>query len=220
MFSKARDDDAVYQQFRRWIPGYHGIFQRSSGAGNHYIKLEDALGELGKPLAMMDIKIGQRTYEPTASEKKVREEQGKYAWRNETGFLICGMRTLEASGEYKFYDRLHWRSIPPQRIVQDALHVFLRTGQQSSERVLQLASCLRDRLVEIEKLFVQQRAYHFYSSSLLFAYDEASAVVKMIDFAHALRCGEEDSDTIDENYLFGLRQVIAYFDQVLSAHHN
>lgn len=53
--------------------------------------------------------------------------------------------------------------------------------------------------------------WQFISSSLLFVYDcnQSKAMVKMIDFAHVF-----PNKGLDENYLFGLKMIIQYFDNI------
>jgi hypothetical protein len=77
---------------------------------------------------------------------------------------------------------------------------------------------LRQQLKVLCNWFRDNKKYHFYSSSILFVYegDENSeatldvAKLRMIDFAHVLRC-----DTRDNSYLDGLYGVLRIIDEIL-----
>lgn len=42
----------------------------------------------------MDIKIGRKTYDPKATEKKIQSETQKYPRMEEIGFRILGMQVI------------------------------------------------------------------------------------------------------------------------------
>lgn len=67
-------------------------------------------------------------------------------------------------------------------------------------------------LKQIQSWFETQRIYHFYSSSLLFSYDEHKAYVHMIDFAHVVPATDNN---LDSNYLGGLNNIIKLFQTIL-----
>ena len=67
--------------------------------------------------------------------------------------------------------------------------------------------------MEIEVFFEKQTAFHVFGSSLLFIYDQGSldsnsAQVRLIDFENQFPADGK----IDENYLFGLRNVRKLFE--------
>lgn len=82
------------------------------------------------------------------------------------------------------------------------------------------------QIEEIYNWFKKQTKYHFYSSSLLIVYEsdledlfttnelnefilEKLICVKMIDFTHVC-----PSNSIDENYLFGIERVLKQLKQL------
>lgn len=40
----------------------------------------------------MDVKIGQKSYDPYASAEKIKQQVSKYPLMEEIGFLVLGMR--------------------------------------------------------------------------------------------------------------------------------
>lgn len=56
-----------------------------------YLKLEDVTRRFQKP-CIMDVKIGQRSYDPFASQEKREQQIRKYPLMEEIGFLLLGMR--------------------------------------------------------------------------------------------------------------------------------
>lgn len=56
-----------------------------------YLKLEDVTRKFNKP-CIMDVKIGQKSYDPYASAEKIQQQVSKYPLMEEIGFLVLGMR--------------------------------------------------------------------------------------------------------------------------------
>lgn len=56
-----------------------------------YLKLEDVTRHFVKP-CIMDVKLGQRSYDPYASQEKREQQIRKYPLMEEIGFLVLGMR--------------------------------------------------------------------------------------------------------------------------------
>jgi 1D-myo-inositol-tetrakisphosphate 5-kinase/inositol-polyphosphate multikinase len=56
-----------------------------------YLKLEDVTRRFQKP-CIMDVKIGQKSYDPYASYEKRDQQIKKYPLMEEIGFLVLGMR--------------------------------------------------------------------------------------------------------------------------------
>lgn len=56
-----------------------------------YLKLEDVTRHFVKP-CIMDVKLGQRSYDPFASQEKREQQIRKYPLMEEIGFLVLGMR--------------------------------------------------------------------------------------------------------------------------------
>ena len=94
-----------------------------------------------------------------------------------------------------------------------SLGLFFRsvTAKQMRENKA-LDSALKE-LKDIRNIFAKQTHYHFYSCSILIVYDansdtgeEATRMrVKLIDFGRVFPAANQ---TIDENFLYGLDQLI------------
>lgn len=90
--------------------------------------------------------------------------------------------------------------------------------------------------MQIKEFFEKQTTYHFYSSSIIIAYEanleeilqmnsenkkqslivDEMVRVKMVDFAHVLI----DKDSLDENYLFGLTKLIHFLKCLLDVNYS
>lgn len=63
----------------------------SATVSDLYLKLEDVTHHFVKP-CIMDVKLGQRSYDPFASQEKREQQIRKYPLMEEIGFLVLGMR--------------------------------------------------------------------------------------------------------------------------------
>lgn len=100
---------------------------------------------------------------------------------------------------------------------------FLRS---STDRVALVANLFLNRLLLLLEWFKEQREWTFVASSLLLAYEgsperweaaeqgqipvEQLVVVKLIDFTHTY---PSEKPARDENFLFGLKQLISCFER-------
>lgn len=67
--------DPVLQEMRQFVPGYHGVKQvLINGKQVDCIVLDDLTKGLKEP-CIMDVKIGRRTFDPLATEEKIRNEK-------------------------------------------------------------------------------------------------------------------------------------------------
>lgn len=66
--------DPVLQEMSHFVPGYHGTKNLTvNGKDVNYIILDDITKGLKEP-CIMDIKIGRRTWDPLATEEKIKNE--------------------------------------------------------------------------------------------------------------------------------------------------
>ena len=163
----------------------------------------------------MDIKIGKITYGHDASSSKIERESKSYpGTKIPFGFSVLGIISHSPNG-YNRLTKAFGRSLD-QTSLDQILEHFLQCNEKYSKN---LAKGFLLKLKEIEELFMKQKSYHVFASSILFAYDFASLEtvdwetdnpvrVNMIDFAHIF----PGDGTLDENYLFGLRSLIRIFE--------
>ncbi len=146
------------------------------------------------------------------------------------GFSVLGIIVhpiSSDSGRMTKYDKSFGRDLKTSRAA-DAPRVFLDVVRSGLNRVL--LRLVLDRMCAIRRLYEEQRRYHTYASSLLFAYDalavrkflrgeadEAELArwvdVKLIDFAHAFPSADGSRD---ENFLRGITNLMAVFESLLS----
>ena len=97
---------------------------------------------------------------------------------------------------------------------QLALSFYFQFHQTPQIQVIRL---ILSRLNELEAFFSKQTSYHFFSSSLLLAYDAKymdnidKTRVIFADFAHVF----PGNNQIDENYLYGLQRLIFYLKELV-----
>ena len=132
-----------------------------------HIVLEDLTMNFHKP-CVIDIKMGQQTYEPTASQIKKKREILKCPFQVDTGFRITGMKVYNIKTKcYSYTDKQFGRSLRPDQIA-DGLAVFFNNGFYLRNDVL--ISTIQ-QLEKILTWFESQKCLHFYCSSILIIYD-------------------------------------------------
>src|SRR5699024_4296579 len=88
--STTPNPDQCVQQLRELLPRYNGLFTDARMDVN-YIRLAEQTNGI-RNASVLDMKMGQITYDPEATEEKKRSEVGKYRYSKELGFRILGMR--------------------------------------------------------------------------------------------------------------------------------
>eukprot|EP00667_Euglena_gracilis_P021209 EG_transcript_23163 len=183
--------------FQPFLPQFYGVEVRG---GQPYVALENLVSEMTLP-ALLDLKVGTRTYGDDATPEKIasREAKDRASTTGLVGVNVVGCQMYDASGTkvqlgHKFKKKV--KSVEELRAV---LLQFLCTEQ--------LKEAARRFIGDLLAVFQRQTEFAFYGSSLLLAYDaalasEATLRVKMIDFAHV---HPTPNGGLDESYLTGLR---------------
>ncbi|CAG9788492.1 unnamed protein product [Diatraea saccharalis] len=159
-------------ELRSFVPRYFG---RTTYAYNHhqldYIVLEDLTQGMLEQ-CVMDVKIGKRTWDPLATEEKIKSEQTKYALcKQEFGFCIPGYQVYElATGRLLKYGKEHGKKLHGH-MVKDAIRKYLNSFGSSLCRALLLQ--LLAGLWRIQKWARAQTSVRLYCTSLLLLYDAA-----------------------------------------------
>ncbi|KAK7919524.1 hypothetical protein WMY93_010808 [Mugilogobius chulae] len=139
--------DPCLLELRPHLPKYYGIWASPENPNDLYLKLEDVTRLFHKP-CIMDVKLGQRSYDPFASREKREQQIRKYPQMEEIGFLLLGMRVYNVSSDsYDSYDQHYGRKL------------------------------LKDTLKDVQQIlrwFESQQQLCFYASSLLFVYEGQS----------------------------------------------
>lgn len=204
-------------------------------AKRDFLCFEDLTAHCKQP-CIIDIKIGQITYDPMAIKEKVVEQSSKYKRLREFGFRILGMKQGD-----EVRDKIFGKTLETGEQVGQALESFfdpLKKNTHKSAVIDKILARLYDLLEWFENKNDNQ--LKFFSSSLLIVYDSFlsdesmdvehtklisnSVRVSMIDFAHVLHVhrdpmsetGDIDSkDARDNNYIYGLRMLVRFFQNII-----
>ncbi|XP_034049523.1 inositol polyphosphate multikinase [Thalassophryne amazonica] len=149
------------------LPKYYGTWCSPDSSDDMYLKLEDVTRRFAKP-CIMDVKLGQRSYDPFASQEKREQQIKKYPLMEEIGFLVLGLRVYKVcSDSFDTYDQHYGRRLD-QDTVKDGLAKFFHNGVCLRKDAL---SASIHRVQHILRWFQSQRQLNFYASSLLFVYE-------------------------------------------------
>ncbi|XP_060804808.1 inositol polyphosphate multikinase isoform X2 [Amyelois transitella] len=116
--------------------------------------------------------LGRRTWDPLATEEKIKNEQTKYALcKQEYAFCIPGFQVYRlATGQLHKYGKDYGKKLHGE-MVRDALKKYLNVSEGVVCRALLLR--ILSSLWQIQKWARTQRAVKLYSTSLLLVYDAA-----------------------------------------------
>uniref|UniRef100_A0A8C8E3G8 Kinase n=1 Tax=Oryzias sinensis TaxID=183150 RepID=A0A8C8E3G8_9TELE len=159
--------DPCLLDLQNYLPRYYGTWSHPDRPHDLYLKLEDVTRHFVKP-CIMDVKLGQQSYDPFASQDKREQQIKKYPLMEEIGFLILGMRVYNMrSDSFCSYDQHYGRGLVKDS-VKDGLARFFHNGASVRGDAV-LASIWKVR--QILHWFQSQRKLAFYASSLLFVYE-------------------------------------------------
>ncbi|XP_071987529.1 inositol polyphosphate multikinase [Engystomops pustulosus] len=162
--------DPKLQELQIYLPKYFGTWSPPGSTNDLYLKLEDVTRKFNKP-CIMDVKIGQKSYDPHASAEKIQQQISKYPLMEEIGFLVLGMRVYHTdSDSFEIHNQHYGRSLTKDTIKHGLSKFFNNSGYVRKDVV---SACLQ-KVQEILQWFENQDTLHFYASSLLFVYDGSS----------------------------------------------
>lgn len=98
-----------------FVPKYYGVMCTKSNNGEMLpcLVLADVNQHYRKP-CVIDIKMGQQTFEPTATKEKKDRERKKYPYQEEIGFRITGFKVYDiVSQNYVAFDKTLGRNLLP-----------------------------------------------------------------------------------------------------------
>ncbi|XP_063704819.1 inositol polyphosphate multikinase [Culicoides brevitarsis] len=234
-------EDQTSKELRQMVPKFHGVHVMSvRGRDVQFVKLTDITSGMTEP-CVIDIKIGKRTWDPTASEAKRMVESSKYVrCKENVGFCIPGFQVFSISaGKVKRYGKEYGKSLDENSVLE-AFKLFLNADTKLYRPLIQK---ILQNLRQIQSWAVRQRKFLLYSSSVLIAYDAKRlkefickhdeflqklksdemlslnedsqpdwVQVKMIDFAHQFPNEERTEDT---NYTHGIGHLVQIFEDIL-----
>lgn len=216
-------------------PRFYGVVEstKTEAAHSAFIRLEDLTRPFRNP-CICDIKMGRVTYDPDATEAKRKRESVKYPPLMNTGFQLLGCRISNDGSMASNLDKKWGRSLDQDQLVDIGLRKLLSSAGPA-ERYLLVVKEILAKLMKIREFFMIQTNFRFYASSLLVLYegycpaelgsqgssdseddrsrlDHPRVDVRMIDFAHVWA---GDGTQLDDNYLFGLNNLILAFESLL-----
>ncbi|XP_026865247.2 inositol polyphosphate multikinase [Electrophorus electricus] len=159
--------DPCLLQLQQHLPKYFGTWCSPDSPTELYLKLEDVTRQFQKP-CIMDVKIGQRSYDPFASQEKREQQIRKYPLMEDIGFLVLGMRVYNVGlDSFDTYDQHYGRSLVKDTI-KDGLSRFFYNGEVLRKDAITASIA---KVQKILQWFEGQRQLNFFASSLLFVYD-------------------------------------------------
>uniref|UniRef100_A0A668AUZ7 Kinase n=1 Tax=Myripristis murdjan TaxID=586833 RepID=A0A668AUZ7_9TELE len=159
--------DPCLLELQNHLPKYYGTWSSPDSPNDLYLKLEDVTRRFVKP-CIMDVKLGQRSYDPFASQEKREQQIRKYPLMEEIGFLVLGMRVYNVcSDSFESYDQHYGRGLV-KGTIKDGLSKFFHNGVGLRKDAV---SASMQRVQHILRWFESQRQLVFYASSLLFVYE-------------------------------------------------
>ncbi|KAF7247281.1 Inositol polyphosphate multikinase [Varanus komodoensis] len=160
-------EDSVFLELRKYLPKYYGTWTPPTAPNDLYLKLEDVTHRFKKP-CIMDVKIGQKSYDPYASPEKIEQQVSKYPLMEEMGFLVLGMRVYHIhSDSYEMQNQHYGRSLTKETIKDGVARFFYNGYNLRKDAVAASIQKIREILLWFES----QKQLNFYASSLLFVYD-------------------------------------------------
>ncbi|XP_063817811.1 inositol polyphosphate multikinase [Pseudophryne corroboree] len=150
-----------------FLPKYFGIWSPPGSTNDLYLKLEDVTRKFSKP-CIMDVKIGQKSYDPFASAEKIQQQVSKYPLMEEIGFLVLGMRVYHIDSDGYETENQHYGRSLTRDTVKDGMSKFFNNGYHLRRDAV--SACLQ-KVQSILQWFENQDTLNFYASSLLFVYD-------------------------------------------------
>eukprot|EP00698_Gefionella_okellyi_P024811 TRINITY_DN8853_c0_g1_i1.p1 TRINITY_DN8853_c0_g1~~TRINITY_DN8853_c0_g1_i1.p1 ORF type:complete len:251 (-),score=48.47 TRINITY_DN8853_c0_g1_i1:191-943(-) len=175
-----------------------------------YIALEDITRGLKQP-CILDLKMGTHLTADWAPAQKVlqRAEVARTTTTARLGLRVCGIK-ISKSAEIVKISPSDGKKLTADGLISN-LREFFTNGPNWQDRLRHY----QHRLDQIAALVQSQQAYKFYSTSLLFVYDAASADttgwdLRMIDFAQSQRGG-----TTDDGYMTGVRTLRQIMSELL-----
>ncbi|CAB3252883.1 unnamed protein product [Arctia plantaginis] len=166
--SLSEDPDLV--ELRSCTAKYFGCKKFTyNGFEQEYIILEDLTVRMLEP-CVMDVKIGKRTWDPLATEEKIKKEKSKYTeCKQQYGFCIPGFHVYKhTTGQLHKYNKDYGKRLHGEA-VKDAIRKYLNGLGTVLCRALVLQ--FLSQLWRIQKWARHQLALRLYSTSLLLVYD-------------------------------------------------
>ncbi|KAL0211996.1 hypothetical protein RCL1_005622 [Eukaryota sp. TZLM3-RCL] len=205
-----------YPQYQFLVPRYFGCVEYLE---NTYICLSDLTYGMKYP-CVMDLKMGVRQYGDDAKPDKIERMKAKVASTTSStlGVRFCGYSIWNRNGSINTKrDKFLGRKLSQQGVNTIVKSFF---ASSNSEIRLDVVEALLDKVESFYDFFRSlgnNRAFRFYSTSLLLVYDADPLNLNLtncaiIDFAHTHLTANLP---IDDGYELGLSTVINVLREIL-----
>uniref|UniRef100_A0A8D2ZHD2 Kinase n=1 Tax=Scophthalmus maximus TaxID=52904 RepID=A0A8D2ZHD2_SCOMX len=205
--------DPCLLELQNHLPKYYGTWSSPDSPSDMYLKLEDVTRRFVKP-CIMDVKLGQRSYDPFASQEKREQQIRKYPLMEEIGFLVLGMRVYKVCNDtFDSYDQHYGRALIMDTI-KDGLAKFFHNGVCLRKDAV--SASIR-RVQQILHWFESQHQLTFYASSLLFVYEGLPSSSSSSSLSSLLRAGQEEE--VAEYNNNNIQAVVPWYSQAIYTNH-
>ncbi|XP_055916476.1 uncharacterized protein LOC129949205 [Eupeodes corollae] len=243
-FYKQLKEAQIHSKTQRFFPQYEGHLEMLvDGKKQLFIKLENLTHAMEKP-CVMDIKVGRRTWDPLATENKIMMEEQKYqACKSTIGLCIPGFQIYDSNSECLKYGKDFGKNLNEKSFF-DTLKMFLSVQNEFYKPLIKtilnqlyglqkwfdtqtaLNFFSSSILIAYDYEAITTKLKHkdqddFVSCTSKWNNKKTEKIyediipwvkVKIIDFAHVF---DSENNTCDENYLFGLQNLIYMLQEIL-----
>jgi len=222
----------------RGLASVASVGEKQEVVKTDYLILKDIAHGFELP-CLVDIKMGKQTWDPTASEEKMKKEQSKYTGTRSTlGVSIPGIQYYNIlSPEVPTKSCKEFGRSLDRASLFKAFQNFLNKDSNVEKLI---AKAILHKLKRFRRFFGLQYQIAFYASSLLIAYDakfvetnltklgemgDSDSLcletddwlrIYMIDFTHVF----PNDGQPDKNYIFALDNVMDLFSAIVDGKSN
>ncbi|KAH9085849.1 hypothetical protein Ae201684P_005547 [Aphanomyces euteiches] len=130
-----------------FVPAFYGVIRLPStdeDGPRRYLQIKNLLGGMIHP-CIMDVKVGTKSYEPTASRDKIALEIAKCPLQATMGFRLQGIKVYwDSKQEHVSYDKYFFRDLATAESIEAAFVKYFEAGPDHVPRyyLLEPPSCM------------------------------------------------------------------------------
>jgi Inositol polyphosphate kinase len=197
----------------KFIPKFHGLSKLND---KECVKIDNTTHGIANP-SCMDIKIGRASMAPDYSKEKAAKAKAKEdtSTTGSNGFRITGLTIKDDSGKTVSKLLKDFNMQYPQA-VENLKKYFTRNGTIAFDK--DGCNYFLMQMKEMMQFFETTNTRFFVSASLFFVLSapEKKYNLKLIDLAHVGPI-EKMGKTRDENFIWGLKETIKTFEELLAS---
>jgi 1D-myo-inositol-tetrakisphosphate 5-kinase/inositol-polyphosphate multikinase len=219
-------NSSLLRALKPFCPNYFGIVNSPNSSEpdsvQTHIVLSDITSNYKKP-CVLDLKIGQRTYEPDAPLEKQESQHNKYPEQQIHGFRIVGMNIYDPNHSesdalgYRCFGKKFGMQLKQKNDIRAALCMFFKLNKSTHLGRYEVVQNVMTEMIQIQQIHRElNRGMAFYASSLLIVvegddecFSPEKYSVKMIDFSHV-----RFNSFGDSSYMYGLESLIDILNDI------